>query len=284
MKEAFYYLNLNSQLTGDLGKDDRVSDKRELLVNCAGSINTSRIHTSENAKGRLDYYLLYTIKGTHKFTGNGSTAVLSEGDVIILPPKTSYSQQFTGGELNYLWVHFTGSNIEELLGELDIKIYPSINKTEQPNHLQTRFIRLFNCFLKNDNLRERDLSASYEKLLVELSRAIKTYNKPRNSLSKSLNHINSNYNSKISIPELARLEGMSVTRYNACFKAQLGIPPTKYIIQLRMNTAKELISTSDLSLYQVAELCGYEDYNFFAKVFKSTVGCSPKKYKAIYPK
>jgi len=145
--------------------------------------------------------------------------------------------------------------------------------------LHTRFSRLFDCFLKNDSLRERDLSASLEKLLIEASRATQSYEKPKSSLSKSISYINGNYSSPIKITELAKMEGMSMTRYNLRFKEQMGMPPTKYIINLRMNMAKELLCSSDLTLTQIGATCGYEDYNFFAKVFKSALGTSPKKYR-----
>ena len=280
MKEVFYYLNLSSEKAGELDKDNRASDKKELLVNCAGSINTRLTHTSENKKGRLDYYLVYINNGNCKFQGGDTARTLYQGDIIILPPNTCYSQQFNDSEgINYLWIHFTGRSVEKILSELNIELFPAINKTKEPNHLQTRFSRLFDCFLKNDALLERDLSASLEKLLVEISRAKASYNVPKVSVSKSLNYINDNYTSPIKITNLAKLEGMSMTRFNLHFKEQMKMPPTKYIIMLRINMAKELLSTSDLPINQIGAMCGYEDYNFFAKVFKSVTGVSPKKFK-----
>ena len=70
MKEVYYYLNLNAAFNNALNRDDRVSDKRELLVNCAGSINTRIKHKSVNQKGRLDYYLLYVTEGCFSFLTN----------------------------------------------------------------------------------------------------------------------------------------------------------------------------------------------------------------------
>ncbi|MBE6674816.1 MAG: AraC family transcriptional regulator [Ruminococcaceae bacterium] len=280
MKEVYHYLNLSLQTSGDLDKDNRESKKQGLLVNCAGSINTSKRHKSENISGRADYYLIYVTAGNLLFSNGKSALRLFAGDVIILPPHTAYMQQLDNdGGLNYLWLHFTGGGVDEALREYGIKLYPFINKTSPSNHLQTRFQRLFDCFIKNDKFRERDLSASLEKLLIELARAIVNEEKPRVSLSKSINYINNHYNTQIKIPDLAKMDGHSMTRYNLHFKEQMGMPPTKYIIKLRMNMAIELLESSDLSIYQIGEMCGYEDYNFFAKVFKQHTGLSPKKYK-----
>lgn len=281
MKEVYYYLNLNAAFNNALNRDDRVSDKRELLVNCAGSINTRIKHKSINQKGRLDYYLLYVTEGCFSFSTNEIKKELHPGDIIVVPPSTGYIQELNMNEnLNYLWVHFTGSNVNGILEELGINFFPCVNKTKKSSHLQSRFSQLFDCFLKSDRLRERDLSSSLERLLIEISRAVEGYEKPKVSLSKSISYITNNYTSPIKIPDLAKLEGMSVTRYNLHFKEQMGVPPTKYIISLRLNMAKELLGSSDLTLNQVGAACGYEDYNFFAKTFKSVFGVSPRKYKS----
>ena len=280
MKEEYHYLNLNLRTRGDLDKDNRESNSPGLFVNCAGSINTSKQHKSENILGRVDYYLMYVTADNHLF-GNGESMVrLYPGDIIVLPPHTSYMQCLDNDEgLNYLWIHFTGGNVKQALMDYGIKLFPQVNKTGATSHLQTRFQRLFDCFIKNDRFRENDLSASLEKLLIEVARAIESKERPRVSLSKSISYINSNYNAPIKIPDLAKMDGQSMTRYNLHFKEQMGIPPTKYIIKLRMNMAIELMERSDLPINQISEMCGYDDYNFFAKVFKSHTGLSPRKYK-----
>ena len=281
MKEEYHYLNLNPLTPLSTSKDERVSHSRELLVNCAGSINTSLNHKSGNSKGRLDYYLMYVLSGSNYVTANGNAVTVDVGDAIIIPPHTPYFQKFSSAsELNYLWIHFTGSGVDNILKELSISLFPMVNKTSQNNHLQTRFQRLFDCFIKNDDFIERDLSASLEKLLIELARAIKNKQSPKISLSKSISYINSHYNASIKIPDLAKMELLSMTQYNLHFKRQMGMSPTKYIISKRISTAKDLIESSDLTIAQISMACGYEDYNFFAKVFKQVMGLSPRQYKS----
>ncbi|MBO5262042.1 MAG: helix-turn-helix domain-containing protein [Clostridia bacterium] len=281
MKEVYHYLNLTAQKSGDLNKDNRASASRELIVNCAGSINTSIKHKSINKDGRLDYYLLYMVTGNYSIISGEHTVNINEGDAIVIPPSTPYAHCHTSSkDLNYLWVHFTGSSVEKILNSFGIELFPRVNKVSGSNHLQTRFQRLFDCFIKNDNFMERDLSASLEKLLIELARAIRSKDTNRVSLSKSVNYINNYYNTQIKIPDLAKMDGLSMTQYNLHFKKQMGMPPTKYIIMKRISTAKELIEASSFSLSRIGEMCGYDDYNFFAKVFKQVTGVSPKKFKA----
>ncbi|MBQ4150610.1 MAG: helix-turn-helix transcriptional regulator, partial [Clostridia bacterium] len=62
------------------------------------------------------------------------------------------------------------------------------------------------------------------------------------------------------------------------FKAEYGISPQKYIINLRIQKATELIETGDYSLKEVALLSGYNDYKYFSAEFKRLLGVSPSEY------
>ncbi len=82
--------------------------------------------------------------------------------------------------------------------------------------------------------------------------------------------------------ELASLEHLSVSRFNYVFKEQTGMPPTKYILRLRMASAAELLTSTDLSVKQISHMCGYNDPHFFSKVFRGYFGttlveCRAKK-------
>ena len=101
----------------------------------------------------------------------------------------------------------------------------------------------------------------------------------RTSLAKSVRFINENYPSKISIPDLAKLENMCMTSYNLLFKEQLGMSPTKYIIKLRIEHARELLESTNLPIQEIGIACGYPDINFFSRVFKKYVGTSPSSYR-----
>ena len=63
------------------------------------------------------------------------------------------------------------------------------------------------------------------------------------------------------------------------FKKQMGMPPTKYIIKLRITNAKELLRTTNLIVREIGVICGYDDVVFFRKIFKKEVGVSPSEYR-----
>lgn len=63
------------------------------------------------------------------------------------------------------------------------------------------------------------------------------------------------------------------------FKKRYGIPPLKFLAQIRMENACFLLDTyRDLPLAEIAERCGYDDYVYFSKTFKAHIGKSPREY------
>ncbi|THF74174.1 helix-turn-helix domain-containing protein [Cohnella fermenti] len=83
----------------------------------------------------------------------------------------------------------------------------------------------------------------------------------------------------ITLDQLARhvhLHPNYLVRY---FNKHFAMPPLKYLSRKRMQKAKSLLGSSDLSVKEIAELVGYPDTNHFAKVFRREASCSPKEYR-----
>jgi Response regulator containing CheY-like receiver domain and AraC-type DNA-binding domain len=72
---------------------------------------------------------------------------------------------------------------------------------------------------------------------------------------------------------------LTPTYLSALFKRKTGKTMSEYIVQVRIEQAKELLWDKSLKLYHVAEKVGYEDSNYFAKIFKKVTGVSPSEYK-----
>ena len=62
-------------------------------------------------------------------------------------------------------------------------------------------------------------------------------------------------------------------------KDELQMNFSDYIAQLRIQRAKELLEDETMSIQEIAEIVGYNDYFYFTKVFKKVQGISPSKYR-----
>ena len=255
------------------------SNELPLLVNCAGLTVAEVAHTNSNDRGRLDYYLVYMLEDEMHIFRQGKWEILLPGNAFIIPPNTPYKCKCISENTSFLWVHFTGSDVEKTLERYKIELYPAIYKTAAVNNISSRFQKLFEGFAKNDDYRSYDLAALLDRLLIEISRAVEKNSAERISLSRSIRYVNENYTTQIKIPDLAKMENICMTSYNKAFKKQMGMSPTKYIIMLRTNNAKELLCTTNMTIQKIGAICGYDDVNFFRKTFKKEIGISPLEYR-----
>lgn len=84
-----------------------------------------------------------------------------------------------------------------------------------------------------------------------------------------------NYMSPVSINDLAYLSGRSLSSFKRDFKSIYNIPPSQWIRKRRLGKAKELLSTTEMSVTDVCYTTGFENVSHFAKVYKSHHGHPP---------
>lgn len=83
----------------------------------------------------------------------------------------------------------------------------------------------------------------------------------------------------INIADVAKHLGMSIRSFNRRFKNATSKTPIKYLQDIRINQATELMKTSNLSISEVAYRCGYTDLAYFTALFKRKLGTTPSQYR-----
>ena len=106
-----------------------------------------------------------------------------------------------------------------------------------------------------------------------------------NTIKPAFNYIEENFlKEKISVANLAKECGVSDSYLKKLFIKKCGLPPVKYIIQLKINYACDLLRSKMYSITQISEMCGYNSVQFFTRQFKEYSGISPtdfiNKYKS----
>ena len=85
-----------------------------------------------------------------------------------------------------------------------------------------------------------------------------------------------------SLCELATACGMGESYFQKLFKEIHGISPKKYIIQLKINHACDLLRLERYTVTQIAELCNFSDIYFFSRQFKEYMGITPTQFIEKY--
>lgn len=96
------------------------------------------------------------------------------------------------------------------------------------------------------------------------------------SLKKAISFIRMNFQTEISIEDVALQTSVSERYLRKLFTIHLNISPLDYLNQLRVNKAIELLRNTEMSVKEVSFMCGYKSPQYFSKVFKLQMGVSPK--------
>ena len=83
----------------------------------------------------------------------------------------------------------------------------------------------------------------------------------------------------ISVSSLARHAGMSEVYFRRLFRSAMGVSPAKFIINCRVDRAKELLSEDYLTPEEVSERCGFSSLSYFCRVFKESTGMTPGEFR-----
>ena len=278
MKNLSYYSFKDTGSDG-LNLNSRASADRPLMINCAGTISLCAPFTTYNPIGRQDYYLMYIVEGRLKLGDDMAGRVVGAGSAVIFAPEYKYTYSFSGGgTVSYYFVHFTGSHAGSVVQSLGISELPCVLEAKNMDEVCGMFGRLFASFGYDKPFFDLSSASELAGILSTVARAhfMKEKDKP---LSSSIGYINAFYTENIKIPDLAKMEGLSPSRYNTLFRESMGISAQGYITDLRLKAAASLLKSTDLDIKEVGAAVGYDDNHFFSKIFKKYYLLSPKQYR-----
>lgn len=99
------------------------------------------------------------------------------------------------------------------------------------------------------------------------------------SINRLVIQLNQTYMDDWNVESMAKYCKLSVGYFSHLFKKRIGSSPMKYLTELRIEKAKELIATNSMSLSNIAQMTGFNDPLYFSRVFKKTTGIPPKEFQ-----
>lgn len=101
-------------------------------------------------------------------------------------------------------------------------------------------------------------------------------------IREAKNYIKSNLKEPLSLEQISSIAGFNPSYFSSLFKKEAGITFSEYIIQVRMERAKELLKETDWNISVICEEVGYNDLKNFNKNFKKYTGLRPNEFRKIY--
>ena len=223
--------------------------------------------------GREDWSLFYCEEGRLVF----EDMVLKEDMIWIYPPKTPQKYILYGKDNTiYHYLHFTGSDVENLLRSLGINLLMPIEANRQM--VLKAFNNIETAMLTENTISK--LTAEYNTLyLISRIAKEKTKDSKVGGMKRVLDDMQHSFARKYEASYYAEMLNLSVGRFNHLFKEYIGQSPYMYLLNLRIDNAAALLEETDNKIKDIAEQCGFEDPLYFTQVFKRLRGNTPSEYR-----
>ena len=224
--------------------------------------------------------LVWLKRGTlHNYCG-GEDHILRAKEILLIP-SDQWHIQYADEAVQFLTVSFLweGRDFCDLVGA------PMKVSSEAERYLNAIEQELGHQRADKDEY----IHATLKLLLIHLQRQRKSApsahgaspvaeQMQRQVIDKAMKAVSANICGRYSVPELAAAVNVSQTHLTNLFQLYLGISPAKYITRIRIEECKQLLSSGELSVGEIATMMGYSSVPHFCKQFRQWTGLSPAGY------
>lgn len=231
----------------------------------------------EPKRQHLCYEFVYCKSGTGCFCINDVNVPFKSGMYALFPPDAIVSE--TG---NYTECSYLGFEYNNILGELSCGVFNDTNDKllkiieAMENEVQTHSPYSDVC-----------LNSYLMVLLYNITRKQEIKEKAKNTstsqstslFSDIVDYFDENYDKPIDVTEYFQSIGYSYHHLRHSFKEIYGLSPTQYLTKVRIEAAKKLLLTTDLSAEEISKNCGFNSLSHFVSNFKKATQKTPIKFR-----
>lgn len=262
----------------EIGFED---NEQPLMVNCCGyQAFMTKDFSRQRPGGRLDYQIIYLYKGCGTYVLDGSPEEFPAGSMILYHPGQPQIYSYLGKDKpEVFWIHFTGYECGKLLEHYQMET----GFIGESLYLKTLFQEIILELQLKKPYYEDIIISSFYRLLALICRIRGQEEKDQTEYSFMLDRLvvqlNQRYMEAWTVARMADYCHLSEDYFAHSFKKNMGMAPMRYLEELRIEKAKELLEGEGMNISTIGTLVGYEDSLYFSRVFKKLTGLSPRLYR-----
>ncbi|MCH5309075.1 MAG: helix-turn-helix domain-containing protein [Prevotella sp.] len=239
-------------------------------------------------KGRIlsEYQLLYNPEGEGWFQSTHCPKTrLKAGDMFLLFPNEwhTYHPCDDKGWKSY-WIGFKGKNMDDRVKAGFLSPEKPIYHVGYSSAIEELYKQAYKEALEEAVYSQQAMAGLVNHLIgkmysLEHTIELAKFQPQVDMISKARLQIRESLESDLTIQKLAEHLGVSYSNFRKLFKEYTGLSPATYQQELRLLRAKELLTTTDLSIKEIAYRLGFESPDYFSAKFKAKMGCRPSEIK-----
>jgi len=249
-----------------------------------GELTSLKQHTSE--RDNLSSYLFFIVtngSGTVKY-GNSEYEV-NTGDCVFINCMNAYGHTSSANLWTLKWVHFYGMNMDAIYEKYKERGGKVVFRPPNSNEITTLIDEIQTIADSSSYLRDMEIHEKLGSLLLHImkeswhEKEIDMAAEKRKDIRLIREYLEQNYNQDIRLDELASVYSINKYYLSHIFKEQYGTSVNNYVISLRITKAKHYLRFTDMTTTEVAGRVGYDDVNYFIRMFKKVENITPGEYR-----
>ncbi|MFS8617506.1 MAG: AraC family transcriptional regulator [Solitalea sp.] len=236
-------------------------------------------------RGRIlnGLYIVYVASGKGIFeSANTPATTIGEGTCFLLLPNVwhRYRPDPHYGWREY-WIGLRGSILQDWIEKQCIPADKTLYHTGVNHELTSLFKNILDCIQHNPpGLQPLVTGMALQLLGIVLGTEKKQLPQTiEQKIEWAKSFINDHLEQDIRGPQLAKELAISYSLFRKQFKNLTGKSPAQYHLDKRMEKAGEFLSTTRLSIKEIASIMGFDSIYYFSRVFRSRSGLSPTAYR-----
>lgn len=239
-------------------------------------------------EGRVlnEYQLLYLTEGEGSFASDSiKRTTIKAGDMFLLFPgeRHSYNPKSDIGWKSY-WVGFKGKNIDDRVAYGFLSPQKPIYHVGFYNEIVEMYENAYKTAMEEKAYHQQTLAGIVNLLIgmmysFERNIELDKNQKHVDMINKARLRIRESLESDLTIQQIVQDLGVSYSNFRKLFKEYTGLSPAFYQQDLRLQRAKELLSTTDLSVKEIAYRLNFESPDYFSAKFKTKTGKKPSEMR-----
>ncbi|MBE7019940.1 MAG: helix-turn-helix transcriptional regulator [Ruminococcaceae bacterium] len=225
------------------------------------------------------YKIAYVLNGEYVAYVNNKKYYLKDNDILYSGGFKKFSSYSITNNFSGIYIYFI---VGDSMAEEDSFFY-DIHQIKGNENIKKKFTAILNEYnSKSYNHKLKTKKILYEIFEDVLDAKLMTNNTNIDfyPLKNAISYLEQNYlKNDISINYLANLCNYTPAHFINLFKRIYDTTPKNYIIDLRMQKAKDLLIYTPYSILEISNITGYSNPAYFSAAFKASVGCSPLDYR-----